>query len=112
MNEISSDGTYGWRGKVLRVNLTRGELHEEELSEDLKNGYIGGAGINARMLYDALRDNIEADPLSPENPLIFGFGILVGTSFPLHLPLYGYGKKPGNKHLWRFQRRGIFPGTD
>ena len=50
MNEISSGGTYGWRGKILRVNLTRAELHEEELSEDLKNNYIGGAGINARLL--------------------------------------------------------------
>ncbi len=29
-----------------------------------------------------MRNNIQADPLSPENPLIFGFGILVGTAFP------------------------------
>ena len=58
------------------------ESWEEEISEKLKSGYTGGAGINARLLYDALRKNPEIDPLSPDNPLIFGFGVLVGTTFP------------------------------
>ena len=76
------ESSCGWRGKILQVDLTGKKIWDEELPEHLINGYIGGAGINARLLYDLLRDNPQADPLSPENPLIFGFGILVGTSFP------------------------------
>jgi len=109
MNEISSSGTYGWRGKILRVNLTRGELHEETLSEDLKSNYIGGAGINARLLYDALRENIEVDPLSPENPLIFGFGILVGTSFPCTSRFTVTAKSPVTNIFGDSNAGGFFP---
>ena len=72
----------GWSGKILQVDLSNSKVWEEDLSEDLASGYTGGAGINARLLYEMMRNNIQADPLSPENPLIFGFGILVGTSFP------------------------------
>ena len=99
----------GWRGKILRVNLTRGELWEEELSEDLKDGYIGGAGINARLLYDALRDKIEIDPLSPENPLIFGFGILVGTSFPCTSRFTVTAKSPVTNIFGDSNAGGFFP---
>jgi len=72
----------GWRGKILQVDLSNSKIWEEELPDDLMNNYIGGAGINARLFYDLMRDNPHIDPLSPENPLIFGFGIAVGTAFP------------------------------
>ena len=62
----------GWRGKILQVDLTDARIWEEELSEALITGYTGGAGINARLLYELVRDNPQLDPLSPENPLIFG----------------------------------------
>ena len=51
-----SQKSYGWTGKILRVDLSRGDIQEEQLSEELKEGYVGGAGINARLLYDALKD--------------------------------------------------------
>jgi aldehyde:ferredoxin oxidoreductase len=73
---------FGWRGKILRVNLSQSKTWEEELPREYIDGYIGGAGINARLLYDLMRHNPQADPLSPENPLIFGCGPLVGTPFP------------------------------
>jgi aldehyde:ferredoxin oxidoreductase len=72
----------GWRGKILQVDLTNSLVRDEDLSDDLIKGYIGGAGINARLLYDLLRDDPLLDPLSPENPLIFGVGPVVGTTFP------------------------------
>ena len=75
-------GNYGWRGKILQVDLSAGRIREEELSPELRRNYTGGAGINARLLYDLLRSNPECDPLSPENPLIVGCGPLVGTAFP------------------------------
>ena len=72
----------GWSGKILQVDLSNARVWEEELSEELKSGYTGGAGVNARLLYDLVRANPQLDPLSPENLLIFGFGILAGTTFP------------------------------
>ncbi len=72
----------GWQGKILKVDLTKGNVWEEELEETLMVDYVGGAGLNAKLLYDAVKDNPHLDPLSPENPLIFGFGPLVGTLFP------------------------------
>jgi aldehyde:ferredoxin oxidoreductase len=73
---------FGWRGKILRVNLSESKLWDEGLSREYIDGYIGGAGINARLLYDLMRRNPLADALAPENPLIFGCGPLVGTTFP------------------------------
>jgi aldehyde:ferredoxin oxidoreductase len=73
---------FGWRGKILRVDLSKQKTWDEELSRDYMDGYIGGAGINARLLYDLTHHNPQADALSPENPLIFGCGPLVGTPFP------------------------------
>ena len=58
------------------------------------DGYIGGAGINARLLYDLMRTNPQADALSPENPLIFGCGPLVGTTFPCASRFTVTGKSP------------------
>ena len=73
---------YGWRGLVLRVDLTEATIREEELSDAMKRDYTGGAGINARLFFDAVRTNPDLDPLSPGNPLIFGCGPIVGTTFP------------------------------
>ena len=73
---------YGWRGLVLYVDLTEATIREEELSDNLKRNYTGGAGINARLFFDGVRTNPDLDPLSPENPLIFGCGPIVGTTFP------------------------------
>jgi aldehyde:ferredoxin oxidoreductase len=78
----NSKGPYGLRGKILQVDLSNSKIRDEELSDDLINGYIGGAGINAKLFYDLMRDNPQMDPLSPENPLIFGVGPVVGTAFP------------------------------
>lgn len=82
MNTDTKSQRFGWRGKILNVNLTDKTVLESELSERLMNNYIGASGINARLLYDMMRNNPHADPLSPENPLIFGFGPTVGTRFP------------------------------
>ena len=82
MKRVKAYGNKGWRGKILQVDLSNGEIREEEFSEELKGGYIGGAGVNARLFYNLVCDNPELDPLSPENPLIFGCGPVVGTTFP------------------------------
>lgn len=73
---------YGYMGKLLRVDLTRKEVKEEELKEELARKFIGGSGLAAKILYDELPDPAGVDPLSPENILIFMTGPLVGVKVP------------------------------
>jgi aldehyde:ferredoxin oxidoreductase len=68
----------GYLGKILRVDLSQSKLWDETLNEDYARNYVGGSGLAARYLYDLL--DLNTDPLSPENPLFFLAGPLVGTS--------------------------------
>ncbi len=99
----------GWRGKILQVDLTDARVWEEDLSEELISGYTGGAGINARLLYQLLRANPGVDPLSPDNPLIFGFGVLVGTTFPCASRMTITAKSPLTGIFGDSNGGGIFP---
>ncbi len=71
---------YGWMGTILRVDLSSGKIEKEPLSDYLRLNYIGGRGINSRILYDSVGTDV--DPLGPENVLIFGTGVVVGTVAP------------------------------
>ena len=70
----------GWAGRILLVDLSSGKIEVEVLSPDLKLKYLGGRGINSRLLYEGIKAGI--DPLGPENLLIFGTGPLSGTLAP------------------------------
>ncbi len=96
-------------GKILRVDLSSEEIREEEVSEELQQGYVGGAGINAKLLYDALKDNPKADPLGPENAIIFGPGLLAGTSFPCTSRMTITAKSPVTGIFGDSNGGGFFP---
>ena len=70
----------GYLGKLLHVDLTTGELHDEPLDVDLARALVGGSGLAARLIYDRVDEG--TDPLGPDNPLVFMTGPLVGTSMP------------------------------
>lgn len=70
----------GYNGKILRVNLSEGEVKEEDLERDYAKEFLGGTGLAARYMLD-LTDS-DVNPLSPENPLIFMTGPLTGTGAP------------------------------
>lgn len=67
-------------GKLLIVDLTTGKTYDEPLNETYAAQYIGGAGLAARYLYDAI--DASTDPLAPDNPLIFMTGPLDATPAP------------------------------
>ncbi len=71
---------YGYTGKILHVDLSKGESSVEEVDEAYCRKYIGGNGLGTRLLYDYAPAGV--DPLSPENPLIFAVGPLAGTTAP------------------------------
>lgn len=70
----------GFMGKILRVNLTEGKISEEEPRQEWAEKFLGGAGLATRYLYDEVPKG--ADPLGPENLLIFMAGPLTGTASP------------------------------
>ncbi len=71
---------YGYKGRILRVNLSTGTASVEELRQDYVKMYIGGVGYAARILWDELRPGV--DPLSPDNILIATAGPFTGTLVP------------------------------
>jgi aldehyde:ferredoxin oxidoreductase len=70
----------GYMGKMLYVDLTTGDVREEDLAVDITSRYIGAFGISARLAYDLIAPGI--DPLSPQNYIIVGAGLLAGTPCP------------------------------
>jgi len=70
----------GYMNRILRVDLSRGQVWDEPLDEELARLFVGGSGLAARMLYDMV--SADTDPLGPDNPLLFMTGPLVGTAMP------------------------------
>ena len=83
-------GGYMW--KILRVNLSTGELKIEQPGESLYKDYIGGYGIGARILYSEMKPG--TDPLGPDNILGFATGPLTGTPAVLGCRYTVFAKSP------------------
>lgn len=70
-------GTYG---KILHVDLTSGETHVEQPTDDLYRLLVGGRALVSYLLLRDLPPG--TDPLSPENLFIIAPGIMQGTNLP------------------------------
>ena len=60
---------FSYGGKILRVNLTSGEMRTEPTSRYARE-WIGASGIAVKILFDELRSWVT--PYDPANLLIFG----------------------------------------
>ncbi len=67
----------GWQGKVLRVNLTQGTSKIEPLNMDWAQQFIGERGLASKYLFEEM--DPKADPMGPDNVLIFSTGPLTST---------------------------------
>ncbi|MFR8282393.1 MAG: aldehyde ferredoxin oxidoreductase N-terminal domain-containing protein [Faecalibacterium sp.] len=95
--------TYGWAGKILRVNLTTGEITTQD--DEKYHKYIGGMGMAYRIMYEEAP--MELDPYDEKALVIFGVGPLTGAGVPcsgrmnVHLPLHlVQGSAPSSTHTW------------
>ena len=66
-----------WAGKILRVNLTTGEVRSEPLNMDWARAYLGSRGLATKYLTSEIDPTV--DPLSPANKIIWATGPLTGT---------------------------------
>jgi len=70
----------GFKGRLLRVNLSSGDIHVDKIFEEDARKYLGGRGLGSYILYEELESNV--DPLGPDNKLVFMTGPLTGVAFP------------------------------
>ncbi len=74
------DERYGYWNKILHVNLNDRSTWVEEPGDRFFRLYGGGRGIIAHYLLKYVPQG--ADPLGPENVLIFAPGVLTGAPVP------------------------------
>ena len=93
---------YGWAGKILRVNLTTGEITTQDDAKYHK--YIGGMGMAYRIMYEEAP--MELDPYDEKALVIFGVGPLTGAGVPcsgrmnVTSVLPGPRATPSSMHTW------------
>ena len=78
-SKLDPNKSYGWTGKILRVNLTDKTVSVSPT--DPYKEYLGGMGIANKIMYDDVPAG--TDPLSPENKIVFAVGPLTATGVPL-----------------------------
>ncbi|OGR40625.1 MAG: aldehyde ferredoxin oxidoreductase [Desulfovibrionales bacterium GWA2_65_9] len=70
--------SYGWTGKILRVDLGTGAQDVLRLPEAVYHDYLGGKGLGGYLL----RDQASLPPGHPDLPLILAVGPLTATIAP------------------------------
>lgn len=71
---------YGYFGEYVLINLTTREVMIKSLSEHIFRHYIGGSGLNAKLITDLI--DPKCDPLGPENVLTYSVGPFCGSLIP------------------------------
>ncbi|MBQ8355079.1 MAG: aldehyde ferredoxin oxidoreductase family protein [Oscillospiraceae bacterium] len=71
---------YAYYEKIARINLTTGEIKVEKLDVELAKKFIGGRGLGTKIVYD--EGCATADPLGPDNKLVYITGPLTGAGAP------------------------------
>ena len=83
---------FGYMGRVIRIDLTRSEVVEEDLEEGVARKFLGGRGLASYFLFKELSPRV--DPLGPENKLVITTGPLVGTMLPGCSGYAAFAKSP------------------
>lgn len=76
---MADEKSYGWTGKILRVNLTSGEITTQ--STEPYKSYIGGMGLGNKIMYDEVPAG--TDPFSAESKIVYAVGPLTASGVPL-----------------------------
>jgi len=92
MHSSEDDIMHGWKGKFLRINLSKSKAKAERYDGVIARNFLGGRGFAVKILWDELKPRV--DPLSPENKLVFAVGPLTGFSLPSSGKLVVAAKSP------------------
>lgn len=83
---------FGWTGKFLHVNLSRGKAVADAYDATIAKNFLGGRGFAIKILWEELSRGTDA--LSPENKLVFAAGPLTGFALPSSGKLVVAAKSP------------------
>ncbi len=75
--DFKTPPAFGYHGRYLRVDLTRGINKAVPLAGEILRSFLGGSGLGVHLLQREAAAG--ADPLSPAAPLAFVFSPLVGS---------------------------------
>jgi aldehyde:ferredoxin oxidoreductase len=70
----------GYSGKFLRINLSTGQIDQENLDMELAMKFIGGRGLASYYLAQEVEPEVE--PFDSANKIIFATGPLTGSQAP------------------------------
>ncbi len=82
----------GYMGRILFIDLGKGQIREETLKEKTCRDFIGGYGVGARIIYSNQKRGV--DPLGPENILGIVTGPLTGVPGVFGTRFAVVGKSP------------------
>jgi len=98
---------YGYNGKILHVDLTKGELTVEEPEEAFYRKYLGGSAMGMHYI---LRDMPKGtDPLGPDNVLTLMTGVTTGAAISGQSRINANAKSPISGGIGDSQSGGFFP---
>jgi aldehyde:ferredoxin oxidoreductase len=83
---------YGYKGRMLYVDLTRRKYKRIDLDASTLVMWLGATGLGIKFLMDYQEPRI--DPFSSENPLIFTVGPFAGTIVPTSSRYGVFAKSP------------------
>src|SRR6267143_2098555 len=88
---------FGYHGRYLRIDLSRGESAWVSLPEQVLRRFIGGVGLATYLMHRESRPG--GDPLAAEAPLIFALSPLVGTPLTTSAKFAVVAKSPLTERL-------------
>ena len=97
----------GYNGKILHVDLTKGELTVEEPEEAFYRKYLGGSAMGMHYILREMPKG--ADPLGPENVLTLMTGVTTGAAISGQSRINANAKSPISGGIGDSQGGGFFP---
>jgi len=83
---------YGWKGKLLRVDLSNQQFREEVIPQEVLHQFIGGKGLGTYYLYREVPPRI--NPLDSANRFYLAAGPAQGTHIPITGRIAAVSKSP------------------
>lgn len=73
--------TRGYNNRSLKIDVSNNDIIEKQISEEMKEKFVGGKGFGLKYLWDAVNENTKWN--SPENEIVISSGPVGGiTQYP------------------------------
>ena len=99
----------GYGGRMLLVDLTRGDARVVSLGEEAARAFLGGNGLAAQLLWEHVPAGIDA--FDPANAVVFAVGPITDTTVPGNSRACVAAKSPLTNLFFDSTFGGRFPAT-